>query len=141
MKKVELKTGIFWVGGIDWDIRSFHGYSVRRGTSYNAYLIIDEKIVLVDTVKPFLFDEMVVRIKEIIDPSKIDIIVSNHVEMDHSGSLPKMLGLSPNAEVITSVAGEKGLKRHYKQDLNLKVVQSGEYLARLPLYYCYCRPC
>jgi len=126
MNKVELKPGIYWVGGIDWDIRNFHGYSTRRGTTYNSYLIIDEKVVLVDTVKHYMFDEMLARIKEIIDPSKIDIIVSNHVEMDHSGSLPKMLELCPNAEVITSVMGELGLKRHYKKDWPLKVVQSGD---------------
>ena len=65
MEKVELKPGIYWVGGIDWDIREFHGYLTQRGTTYNAYLIIDEKIVLVDTVKHYLFDEMLARIKEI----------------------------------------------------------------------------
>jgi flavorubredoxin len=126
MEKVEIKPGIYWVGGIDWDIRNFHGYTTNRGTTYNAYLIIDEKVVLVDTVKHYLFDEMLARIREIIDPAKIDIIVSNHVEMDHSGSLPRMLEVAPNAKLVTSVNGEKGLKRHYKRDWDMQVVKSGE---------------
>ena len=128
LNKVEIKPNIYWVGGIDWDIRNFHGYSTNRGTTYNAYLIIDKKITLVDTVKHYLFDEMLSRIKEIIDPSKIDYIISNHVEMDHSGSLPKLLEIAKNAKVITSTRGEKGLLRHYKKNLNLKVVNSGDTL-------------
>ncbi len=129
MKKVELKPEIYWVGGIDWDIRNFHGYETPRGTTYNAYLIIDEKITLVDTVKHYKFDEMISRIKEIIDPSKIDYIISNHVEMDHSGSIPKIKKLCPKAKVVTSTRGEKGLKKHYKEDYNYKVVKSGETLS------------
>lgn len=126
MKKVELKPGVYWVGGIDWNLRDFHGYKTQRGSTYNAYLIVDESIVLVDTVKHYLFDEMLARIKEIVDPSKIDMIVSNHVEMDHSGSISKLLEYCPNATIITSTQGEKGLRRHYKQDWNFKVVQSGD---------------
>lgn len=128
LKKVEIKPDIYWVGGIDWDIRNFHGYSTNRGTTYNAYLIIDKKITLVDTVKHYLFDEMTSRIKEIVAPSKIDYIISNHVEMDHSGSLPKILEICPNATVFTSPRGEKGLKRHYKKEWNFKVVKSGDTL-------------
>lgn len=128
LNKVSLKPDIYWVGGIDWDIRNFHGYLTQRGTTYNAYLIMDEKVVLVDTVKHYLFDEMLSRIREIIEPSKIDYIVSNHVEMDHSGSIPKILAHAKNAKVITSIQGEKGLTRHYKRDLNLQVVKSGETL-------------
>ena len=128
MDKVEIKSGIYWVGAIDWDLRDFHGYTTDRGSTYNAYLIVDEKIVLVDTVKRPFFDEMLSRIKEIVDPAKIDYIVSNHVEMDHSGSLPLMLDVVPNATVLASPRGKKGLVRHYKKDLNLKVVESGEAL-------------
>ena len=122
----EIKPGIYWVGGIDWDVRNFHGYLTQRGATYNAYLIMDEKIILVDTVKHYLFDEMVARIREVVDPSKIDYIVSNHVEMDHSGSLPKMLQLAPDAKVVTSPNGEKGLRRHYKEDWDFRVVKSGD---------------
>lgn len=128
MEKIKIKPDIYWTGGVDWDIRNFHGYSTPRGTSYNSYLIMDEKITLVDTVKHYLFDEMLNRIQEIIDPSKIDYIISNHVEMDHSGSLPKILDFCPNAKVFTSVRGEKGLKLHYKKDLNLNVVKNADTL-------------
>jgi len=128
LNKVQIKPDIYWVGGIDWGIRNFHGYSTNRGTTYNAYLIMDTEITLVDTVKHYLFDEMLSRIKEIVDPSKIDYIISNHVEMDHSGSLPKLLKVCPNATVITSTRGEKGLKRHFKKGWNFKVVKSGDKL-------------
>ena len=129
MKAVEIKPNIYWVGGIDWDIRNFHGYLTPRGTTYNAYLIKDKKITLVDTVKHYLYDEMLSRIQSVIDPKKIDFIISNHVEMDHSGSLPKILTETPNAHLITSTRGQKGLAKHYHhQNWNLKVVQSGDTL-------------
>ncbi|MFH1782270.1 MAG: FprA family A-type flavoprotein [Candidatus Omnitrophota bacterium] len=126
MGALEIKKGIYWVGGIDWNLKDFHGYLTQRGSTYNAYLIVDEKIVLVDTVKHYLFDEMLSSIKEICDPSKIDYIVSNHTEMDHSGSLPKILDLARKAQVICSPNGEKGLRRHFKGDWNFKVVNNGE---------------
>ncbi len=128
MNAVEIKPDIYWVGGIDWNIRSFHGYLTQRGTTYNAYLIKDKKITLVDTVKHYLYDEMLSRIKDKVDPSKIEYIISNHVEMDHSGSITKILDLCPNAQVLTSTRGEKGLRIHYKKDLNFKVVKSGDTL-------------
>ena len=128
LNKIEIKPDIYWVGAIDWDLRKFHGYNTPRGTSYNAYLIIDDKITLIDTVKHYLFNEMLKRIKEIVDPSKIEYIVSNHVEMDHSGSITKLLEICPNAKIITSTRGEKGLYLHYKKDLNFKVVNSGDKL-------------
>ncbi|MEA3559783.1 MAG: FprA family A-type flavoprotein, partial [Candidatus Thermoplasmatota archaeon] len=128
MDRIEIKPGIFWVGGIDWDLRDFHGYKTQRGSTYNAYLIIDEKITLVDTVKHYLFDEMLARIKTIIDPSKIDYIVSNHVEMDHTGGLPKLLEIAKKAKIITSQNGEKGLRRHYKKDWDFQVVKTGDTL-------------
>jgi len=128
LNKIEIKPDIYWVGGIDWDLRSFHGYNTPKGTTYNAYLIIDNKITLIDTVKHYLFNEMLNRIKEIVDPSKIDYIISNHVEMDHSGSITKLLEFCPNAKIITSTRGEKGLHLHYKKELNLKVVNSGDKL-------------
>ncbi len=128
MNIVELKPDIYWVGAIDWDLRNFHGYLTQRGTTYNAYLIMDEKIVLVDTVKAHKFEEMVARIRRIVDPAKIDYIISNHVEMDHSGSIAKLLELAPNAKVLTSTRGEKGLARHYKGAFDTEVVESGSTL-------------
>lgn len=128
MRPITLKDDIYWVGGIDWDLRDFHGYLTQRGSTYNAYLIMDEKITLVDTVKHYLYDEMIERISHIVDPAKIDYIVSNHVEMDHSGGLPKLMEVAKNATIITSPNGEKGLKAHYKKDWNFKVVKSGDTL-------------
>lgn len=126
MKAVKITEGIYWVGGIDYNLRNFHGYLTPRGTTYNAYLIIDEKITLIDTVKHYLYDEMLERITSIIDPSKIDYVVSNHVEMDHSGGLPELMKIIPNATVFTSQSGEIGLKEHYRKDWNFSVVKTGD---------------
>lgn len=128
MKPVQIKDGVYWVGGIDWDLRNFHGYLTQRGSTYNAYLIIDEKITLIDTVKHYLYDEMLERISQVVDPSKIDIVVSNHVEMDHSGGLPRLMEDAGNPLLVTSPKGEPGLKAHYKKDWNFKVIASGETL-------------
>ncbi len=124
----EIKKDIYWVGDIDWELRNFHGYSTPTGSTYNAYLIVDEKPTLIDTVKHYGFDEMASRIKAVIDPSKIEYIISNHTEMDHSGCIEKMLELCPKAEVVCSLAGEKGLKRHFKKDWKFKVVNTGDEL-------------
>lgn len=128
MKAVQLKEGIYWVGAIDWGIRNFHGYSTQRGTTYNAFLIIDEKITLIDTVKYHLIDEMLERISDIVDPADIDYIISNHVEPDHSGSLPEIMAIAPRATLITSPNGEKGLRAHYKEDWDFQIAKMGEVL-------------
>jgi len=129
MKAVEMKKDIYWVGGIDWDLRSFHGYLTQRGSTYNAYLIVDEKITLIDTVKHYLADELVERIAHVVDPSRIDYVISNHVEMDHSGSLPRIMELAPNATVFTSAPkGEFGLKVHYNPDWTMQAVKTGDTL-------------
>ncbi len=126
MKPVKLKENIWWVGGIDWDLRDFHGYVTQRGSSYNAYLIIDEKITLIDNVKYYLYDEMIERISHIIDPQKIDIIVQNHVEMDHSGGMQYLMERIPNVKIYTNAMGIKGLKAHYKKDWNFQEVKTGD---------------
>lgn len=128
MKPIEIKKGIYWVGGIDWDLRNFHGYLTQRGSTYNAYLIVDEKITLVDSVKYYLCAEMLERISHLIDPAKIDYIISNHVEMDHSGSIPMIKEVAKHAVVITSPKGEAGLKAHFKHEMDFKVVKSGDTL-------------
>ena len=129
MQAVEIRKGIYWVGAIDWSMRSFHGYQTGRGTTYNAYLIIDEKITLIDTVKATFAPELLARIKSVIDPAKIDYIISSHVEPDHSGAIPFMLEHAPQAQVITSLPnGEKGLKGHYG-DLPLQGVKAGSSLS------------
>jgi flavorubredoxin len=125
---VQIKKDIYWVGEIDWDLRNFHGYSTPTGSTYNAYLIIDEKPTLIDTVKHYGFEEMISRIKSVIDPAKIQYIISNHTEMDHSGCIDKLLKLCPNAQVVCSPNGEKGLKKHFKKDWKFKVVNTQEEL-------------
>src|ERR1039457_7516808 len=96
---LELAKGVYWVGVVDWDVRQFHGHelSTPRGSSYNAYLIVDDKVTLVDTVWGPFAGELIKNISEIVDPSKIDIVVANHAETDHSGSLPAIMKLVPNA--------------------------------------------
>lgn len=114
MKAIEVKKGIYWVGAVDWSVRNFHGYTTNRGATYNAYLIIDEKITLIDTVKAPFAGELLARIRSVVDPEKIDYVVSNHVEMDHSGALPVIMKACPNAKVVTSApSGVKGLTAHY----------------------------
>ena len=125
----ELAKDIYLVGVIDWNIRNFHGHTTNLGTTYNAYLIIDEKVTLIDTVKENFSDEMICRIRQIIDPKKIDYIISNHVEMDHSGGIPKMMRLCPNATIVTSAPnGISGLRKHYGE-YNYKEVKSGDTLS------------
>jgi flavorubredoxin len=126
--KVELKQGIYWVGAIDWNIRDFHGYSTHKGSSYNAYLVVGEKIALVDTVKAPFFAEMMERIKEIIPLEKIDYLIVNHVEMDHSGSLPQLKQALPHVEVLCSPRAEGELKLHYGGDIPVRVVKTGDIL-------------
>ena len=128
MSKVEIKNNVFWVGVVDWNIRNFHGYtySTKRGTTYNAYLIIDEKITLIDTVMAPFAGDLIKNISEIIDPSKIDYIVANHVESDHSGALPEVLKYAKNAQIICTQKCKEGLFRHYYGDWNFKIVKTGD---------------
>ncbi|MBB6401018.1 flavorubredoxin [Methanococcus maripaludis] len=121
-----LKKGVYWVGAIDWNIREFHGYETKDGSSYNSYLIKDEKIVLIDTVKKYLFDEFYGRIKKVVDPEKIDYIVVNHVEMDHSSSLEKIMEIS-KAKIITNQKAKEHLELHYNtKDWEYILVDSGD---------------
>ena len=86
-KAVKITDKVWWVGAIDWNLKEFHGYHTHRGTTYNAYLVLGEKPTLIDTVKAPFKEEMYSRIASVMDPSKIEIIVSNHAEPDHSGAL------------------------------------------------------
>lgn len=121
----EVKPGIWWVGGLDWNERIFHGYTTEDGITYNAYLIIDEKVTLIDTVKAKFADDLIQRISQIIDPSKIDVVITNHVEMDHSGSLPRIHELAPDAEYYASdPAGVREVAAHY--GIEVKGVKTGD---------------
>lgn len=120
---VEMKPGVFWVGAIDWNIRNFHGYITHRGTTYNAYLIVDEKIALVDTVKEHFYPEMMKRIREIVDPQDIDYLISNHTEPDHSGSIMKFMEEVEGVELIASPLGTQGLRRYYGDDVEITSIK------------------
>ena len=120
---------VYWVGAIDWGVRDFHGYRTGRGTTYNAYLILADRITLMDTVKAPFRDEMLARISSLVDPSKIDFIVSNHSEMDHTGCLPDVIGIVKPDRVIASVNGRKTLGEHFRRDLGIEAVKDGETLS------------
>ena len=114
LNAIEISPKVWWVGGIDWNERLFHGYTTERGITYNAYLIMDEKITLIDTCKATFADELVQRISQVVDPAKIDVVITNHVEMDHSGSLPVIHKIAPNAEIYASAgAGVNELRAHF----------------------------
>ena len=125
----ELAKGVFWVGEIDWGLRHFHGFalSTHRGSTYNAYLVKDEKIAVIDTVWGPFAERFIENIREIVDPARIDYVVVNHAETDHSGSLPALMRLCPNAVVVVSPRGRDSLKgHHHALGDNLRVVKSGE---------------
>ena len=113
MNVFEIKKGIYWVGVKDWNLREFHGYTTSRGSTYNAYLIVDDKITLIDGVKAPFTEELMARISSVVDPEKIDVVICNHVEMDHSGALPAVMAKAVNATMYCTVAAERELKMHY----------------------------
>lgn len=131
MEPVKIAENIYWVGALDYDIRDFHGYRTSDGSTYNAYLIIDEKITLVDTVKGPFVPEMMSRISKIVDPKKIDQVISNHAEIDHAGGLPwTMSQIGKDKPIYTTKMGEKALHGQFKgTKFNLKVVGSGDVLS------------
>lgn len=128
MQPVEIKKNIHWVGVVDWNIRDFHGYSTLKGTSYNSFLAVDEKITLFDTVKKPLKDELLHNISRVVgDPKKVDYLVVNHVEMDHSGSLPEIMEAVQPEKLICSQMGKKALLDHFgREDWPYEVVGSGQ---------------
>lgn len=129
MKPVEIAKGIYDVGVNDWNIQDFHGYSTPLGTSYNAFLIVDEKVALVDTVKKPFTDQLIANIQQVIDPQKIDYMISNHTEMDHSGSLARVMHrIGADKPVYCSKLGHKNLSLHFSQPLNYQPVSDGQEL-------------
>jgi len=130
MNPVEIAKDIYDVGVIDWNIRDFHGYSTYQGTSYNAFLIVDEKIALIDTVKKEFSDQLLENIAKIVDPKKIDYVISNHTEMDHSGSLPRVMHkIGEDKPLYCSKMGLKNLSRHFPQKWNYHGIENGETLS------------
>jgi flavorubredoxin len=125
-RALEIADRVYWVGAIDWDLRSFHGYLTGRGSTYNAFLILDEQITLIDAVKAEFYDEMMSRISTLIDPSAIRIVVSNHAELDHSGSLPRLMHTVRPERLLASPKGAAALQAHFHWDEAVETVRSGD---------------
>lgn len=129
MKPCKIADNIYWVGAIDWNVRDFHGYSTYQGTTYNAYLIMDEKITLIDVVKKPFVRDMLDRVRQIVDPQNIDILVSNHTEPDHSGAMPHVLdAIGVDKPLYCSKMGHKNLQLHFHKNWNFHPVENGETL-------------
>lgn len=126
----KIKNNVYWVGKIDWELRKFHGneYSTNRGSTYNSYLIKEEKIVLIDTVwKPFS-KEFVENLSKEVDLNKIDYVIANHAEIDHSGALPELMEKIPETPIYCTANGVKSIRGHYHKDWNFQVVKTGDTL-------------
>lgn len=130
LMKVNIKNNIDWIGKIDWEIRRFHGneYSTHRGSTYNSYLIKEEKTVLIDTVWLPYAKEFVDNLAKEIDLKRIDYIVAHHAEIDHSGGLPELMRYIPDTPIYCTANGVKSLKGHYHQDWNFVPVKTGDSL-------------
>jgi flavorubredoxin len=122
---VKLKEGVYWVGAVDWNLRDFHDFHTGRGTTYNSYLIMDEKKVLVDTVKSEFLEDLAVNIRDLIDPSQLDYVIVNHVEPDHSGSIRAIMDLAKNAKIVCTEKGRDGLKKYYGVDWECIIAKTG----------------
>ena len=126
MKALKISDKVYWVGAIDWNIRDFHGYSTEQGTTYNAFLVLSEKPTLIDTVKKEFFPEMMARIQSVIDPKKIEIIISNHAELDHSGALSQTVSVVQPKEIYASDMGVKNILAQLHPSFEIKTVKTGD---------------
>ena len=126
----KINDTVTWVGKIDWELKKFHGdeYSTHKGSSYNSYLIKDEKTVLIDTVWGPFTSEFITNLKKEVDIQKIDYIVMNHSEVDHSGALVELMKEIPNTPIYCTKAGVRILKGYYHQDWNFVEVKTGDTL-------------
>lgn len=126
----QITKRVSWVGKVDWELTSFHGdeLSTKKGSSYNSYLIQDEKTALIDTVWRPYDREFVERLKQDIDLSKIDYIIMNHNEVDHSGALVELMRLIPDTPIYCTKKGEEIIRGHYHQDWNFVNVKTGDTL-------------
>lgn len=129
MNSEKLAEGIYWVGAIDWDIREFHGLSTLKGGTYNSYLIVDEKIVLIDAVKTTKIDVLLSNISGIVDPADIDYVISNHAEPDHSGGLARVMEIAKNARLVATPNGVRRLSEMYRLDWDILEAKDGDELA------------
>lgn len=128
--KTELRKGIYWVGHVDWSIRDFHGYLTDRGSTYNAYLVVDEKIALIDTVKAPFAHHLLARVAEYVDPARIDYVICNHAEPDHAGGLTEVLKACPKAELVCNTKCLDTLRRYQGgADWKIRPVADGQTLS------------
>ena len=127
MKK-QIKSNVYWVGKVDWELQKFHGneYSTHKGSTYNSYLIQEEKTVLIDTVWAPFAEEFVDNLAKEIDLNKIDFVIANHGEVDHSGALPALMKRIPDKPIYCTANAVKSLKGQYHQDWNFHVVKTGD---------------
>ena len=125
---IQVKGNVHWVGVVDWALTHFHGYelSTHRGSSYNSYLILDEKKVLVDAVWTPFTKQLIRNISEVIDPAELDYIVANHAEVDHSGALAEVIRHAPNAKVVVSQKGMDSFPGNYHGDWDFQPVKTGD---------------
>ncbi len=124
MEAVKIAEDIYWVGAIDWNQRNFHGYETPRGTSYNSFLILDEHPTLIDAVKAPFFTQLAQRIRSVIDPRKIEYIISNHSEPDHASGLRMAQTLTGGAKVFCSKMGKEDLRMNFGE-MDVTVVEDG----------------
>lgn len=126
MRPIEIVKDIYCLGAIDWNIRDFHGYSTDKGSTYNAYLVMDEKVALIDTVKKEFVEDLIDGIGQLVDPTKIDLVISNHTEMDHSGGLPRVMqAVGEDTPLLCSKMGHKDLSKHFSGKWNYQPVEDG----------------
>jgi flavorubredoxin len=126
LKAIKISDRVYWVGAIDWGLREFHGYATHRGSTYNAYLVMGDSPVLIDTVKAPFVDEMYARIASVVEPKKIKAIISNHAEMDHSGGLPRLAAELKPEKIYASVMGQKALDAHFRMGAAITPVKTGD---------------
>jgi len=126
LRAVKVTDDVYWVGAIDWGVRDFHGYFTGRGSTYNAYLVLGEKPILIDTVKAPFKDELLARIASVVDPGEISFIISNHAEADHSGCLPEVIEAVKPEKIFASEMGVKTLATYYEMDQEITAVKDGE---------------
>jgi len=129
LQAVRVTDRVYWVGARDWEIREFHGHRTSRGTTYNAFLVLADKVTLVDTVKKPFRREMMARVASVVDPKRIDYIISNHSEMDHSGSLPETIEAVKPERVFASANGVKALEAHFHLGGGIEAVKNGSTLS------------
>ncbi len=123
----KLRDGIFWIGYVDWTVRDFHGYKTARGSSYNAYVIKDEKVAVIDSVKGPYADKLLANIAAHTSLDKVDYLVVNHAEPDHSGSVPAVVAACPNAVLVCDEKCRKALAAHYDtSNWNFQIVKTGD---------------